>query len=72
MSVEQYITENTVERIGAGVPLATLRRGYIERFGVVSRAEFLAALTRAGFVIVAPPGRPSYLVGRAMTQPVAG
>ena len=69
MSVEQYIAENTVERIGAGVPLAALRQGYIERFGPISRVEFLAALTRAGYIIMAPPRRPAYLVGRAMAQP---
>jgi hypothetical protein len=47
MSVEQYVAEITVERIGAGIPLAALRQNYIERFGAISRVEFLAALARA-------------------------
>jgi len=71
MSVEQYIAENTVERIGAGIPLAALRQGYIERFGAISRVEFLAALARAGYTIMAPPRRPAYLVGRTLTKPAA-
>jgi hypothetical protein len=68
MSVEKFILDRTVERTGAGVPLATLRREYAGKFGPIPRAAFLAAVAGAGYTIVAPAGRPSYLVGRAMAQ----
>jgi hypothetical protein len=71
MSIESFILDRTVERTGAGIPMAALRKEYMGRFGHIPRAAFLAAVAGAGYTVVAPAGRPSYLVNRTLAQPAA-
>ena len=72
MSVSEFIEQETQERIGAAASIAALRRAYTAAVGPISRCEFVCALAAGGYTIVAPSGRPSYLVGRALAkQPAA-
>lgn len=66
MPVKDFLFSATIERTGAAVPMATLRKQYAAKFGPITRSEFLAETVAAGFTIAAPAARPSYLVGRAI------
>ena len=66
MSASEFISSLTVERPGAVLAIAALRRQYVTKFGPISRGGFIAELSRAGFEIVAPEGRQTFLLNRAM------
>ncbi len=70
MSIEQFITEATIESPGNGVTLAELRRQYARATGqIVTRSGFLTAVAAAKFPLLAIPGRQVFLTGRALAQP---
>ena len=66
MSAAEFISSLTVERPGAAITLAQLRRAYVAKFGPISRGGFIAELSRAGFTLMAPEGRQTFLLNRAM------
>ena len=72
MSVERFLLNHTTERIGAAASVAALRKAYIQQFGSISRGEFLTAAAVAGFGVISPQGKQSFIVNRAMvTEPAA-
>ena len=71
MSIAEFIAETTVESPGSGVTLAQLRRAYSKKYGACTRGAFIAAASAAGFNVVAPPMRQSFIAGRRALTPAA-
>jgi len=72
MSIQQFVTEATIRRPGAGLAVADLRAAYVAKHGPCGRAVFLAGLSAAGVQCITPENRPTYAVGLTWApQPAA-
>ncbi len=71
MSASEFIASLTVERPGAVITVAALRRQYVAKFGPISRGGFIAELARAGYSIMAPEGKQTFLLNRALAHAAA-